>query len=58
MVGGGYTDHAGPEFAVFLCIALAYSRQKANVNAGPASALDSMGAKRSFGCNILNIGLK
>ena len=49
----------GPEFAVFLCmIALAYSRQIANVNAGPASVLDSMGAKRSFGCNILNIGLK
>ena len=46
----GYTEYAGLEIPVFLCIASSFSRQIANGNAGPSSALESMGAKRPFGC--------
>ena len=52
-----YTDYAGLEIAVKLCIASPYSRQIAIGNAGPTSALDSMGAKGQFRCNLLNIAL-
>ena len=50
-----YTDHAGPEISVNLCIASLFSRQIANINAGPVLALQSMGAKRFFRCNLVNI---
>ena len=36
------------EFAVDLCIASPFSRHIAIINAGPTSALESMGAQRSF----------
>ena len=52
-----YTDHAGLEIPVNSCIASPFSRQIANVNAGPVLALESIGAKQSFHCNSLNIGL-
>ena len=52
-----YTDYAGLEISVISCIASSFSRQIANVNAGPVLALESMGAKRSFRCHSLNIGL-
>ena len=51
-----YTDYAGPEIPVDLCIASPFSRQIANANAGPTSALESMGAKLSFHCHLVNIG--
>ena len=50
------TDHAGPEISVNSRIASSFSRQIANVNAGPVSALESMGAKQTFRCHFLNIG--
>ena len=51
-----HTDHAGLEIPVNSRIASPFSRQIANGNAGPSSALESMGAKRSFRCHLLNIG--
>ena len=51
-----YTEYAGREISVNLCIASAFSRQMANRNAGPVSALESMGAKPTFRCHFLNIG--
>ena len=56
-VGTLYTDHAGLEISVISRIASLFSRQIANVNAGPILALESMGAKRTFRCHVLNIGL-
>ena len=50
-----YTDHAGPDFPIDLCIASAFSRQIANGNAGPSLALGSMGAKPYFRCHLVNI---
>ena len=41
-----YTQYAGLGFPVNLCIAWWSSRQIANVNAGPTSALQSVGTKR------------
>ena len=52
----GYTDHAGLEIPVDLCIASPFSRQIAIGNAGPTSALESMGLNRTFRCHFLNIG--
>ena len=40
-----YTEYAGLEFPVDLSIALPFSRQIAIGNAGPTSALESMGGK-------------
>ena len=51
-----YTDHAGPEISVNSHVASAFSRQIANGNAGPTTALDSMGPKATFRCHFLNIG--
>ena len=51
-----YTDHAGLEIPVNSRIASPFSRQIVNGNAGPTSALETMGAKRSFCCHLLNIG--
>ena len=45
------TEYAGLEIPVFLCITSSFSRQIANHNAGPSSALESMGAIRPF-CHI------
>ena len=50
-----YTDYAGLEISVNSGIAWLFSRQIANGNAGPTSALDFMGAKPSFRCHLLNI---
>ena len=52
-----YTDYAGLDIAVILCIALPFSQQIAIINGGPTSALESMGAKRHFRCCSLNIDL-
>ena len=52
-----YTEYAGPEISVNSRIASLFSRQIANVNAGPILALQFMGAKRYFRCCSLNIGL-
>ena len=52
-----YTEYAGPEISVHLCIASSFSRQIVKANAGPISTLESMGAKRNFRCNFLNIAL-
>ena len=52
-----YTDHAGLEISVNSRIASRISRQIAIGNAGPATALESMGGKRFFRCHFLNIGL-
>ena len=41
-----YTEYAGPEISVDLSIASSYSRQIAIGNAGPATALESMGVKQ------------
>ena len=51
-----YTDHAGLEISVNSSIAWPFSRQIAIGNAGPTSALESMGAKPTFRCHFLNIG--
>ena len=51
-----YTEYAGLKISVNSHIASPFSRQIANGNAGPSSALESMGAKRSFRCHLLNIG--
>ena len=50
-------DHAGLDIAVILGIVSPFSRRIAIGNAGPTSALESMGAKRQFRCNFLNIAL-
>ena len=47
------TDHAGLEIYVNSCIAWPFSRQIAIGNAGPTTALESMGAKLSFRCHSL-----
>ena len=52
-----YTEYAGLEFPVNLCIAWPFSWQIVNVNAGPTTALDSMGAKHTFRCHSFNIAL-
>ena len=51
-----YTDHAGLEIPVDLCIASPFSQQIAIGNAGPILALDSMGPNPTFHCHFLNIG--
>ena len=51
------TEYAGPEISVHLCIASSFSWQIAKANAGLTSTLESMGAKRNFRCNFLNITL-
>ena len=51
-----YTDHAGLEISVNSSIASPFSRQIAIGNAGPVSALESMGAKQTFRSHFLNIG--
>ena len=56
-VQNGYTEYAGLEFPVNSCIASPFSRQIANVNAGPSSALESMGPKPTFRCHSFNIAL-
>ena len=38
-------EYAGLEIPIVLCITLPISLQKANGNAGPASALESIGAE-------------
>ena len=43
-----YTEYAGLDIAVILCIASLFSRQIAIGNAGPNLALKSMGAKPTF----------
>ena len=55
-LGVVYTDHAGLEICVYLHIASPFSRQIAIDNAGPTSALESMGAEPTFRCHFLNIG--
>ena len=50
-----YTDHAGLEISVNSGIAWPFSWQIAIGNAGPSSALEPLGAKRSFRCHLLNI---
>ena len=50
-----YTDYAGLRISVISRIASLFSRQIANVNAGPVLALESMGAKWSFRCIFFNI---
>ena len=50
-----YTDHAGPEIPVDLGIASRISGQIASNNAGPTSAIKSMGTKLSLRCHLLNI---
>ena len=52
-----YTEYAGPEISVNSRIASLFSRQIANVTAGPVLALQPMGAKQYFHCNSFNIGL-
>ena len=54
---GGNTEYAGLGFFVNLSIASVFSRQIANVTAGPTSALESMGGKRFFRCHFLDIAL-
>ena len=53
-----YTDYVGLDIhiAMILCIASTFSGQIANGNAGPTSALDSMGPKPTFRCHFFNIG--
>ena len=51
------TEYAGLVIAVILCIASPFSRQIAIGNAGPTSTLESIGPKRNFRCNFLNIAL-
>ena len=51
-----YTDHAGLEISVNSRIAWPFLQQIAIGNAGPISALESMGSKPTFRCHFLNIG--
>ena len=48
-----YTEYAGLEISVSSCIASSFSRQIANVNAGPVLALESMGANQTFSLQFL-----
>ena len=50
------TDHAGLEIFVNSRIASPFSRQIAIGNAGPSTALGSMGPNPTFCCHFLNIG--
>ena len=50
-----YTDYAGLEITVNSSIASPFSRHIAIGNAGPTTALDSMGLKPTFRCHFLNI---
>ena len=54
------SEYYKPDFPIDLSIASPFStsRQIAIGNAGPTSALESMGPKPTFGCHSLNIGLK
>ena len=52
-----YTEYAGLEIYVNLRMASSFSRQIANGNAGPTSALESMGPKPTFRCHSVNIAL-
>ena len=52
----GYTEDAGLEISIDLTIASPFSGQIAIGNAGTILALESMGAKPTFRCHILNIG--
>ena len=52
-----YTDYVGLEIIVISRIASLFSRQIAIGNAGPATALESMGAKRYVRCHFKNIAL-
>ena len=52
------TDHEGLEISVNSHIAWPFSRQIANGHAGPATALEYMGANQYFRCHSLNIGLR
>ena len=52
-----YTDHAGLNIPVNSRIASLFSRQIAIGNAGPILALESIGAKQTFRCHSVNIGL-
>ena len=54
---GPYTEHAGLEISVNSRIASPFSRHIAIGNAGPSTALDSMGGKQSFRCHSFNIAL-
>ena len=53
----GNMEYAGIEILVNSCIAWSFSRQITIGNAGRNSALESMGAKPTFRCNSVNIGL-
>ena len=48
-----FTDHAGLEIPVDLCIVSPFSWQIAIGNAGPILALDSMGPNPTFRCIAL-----
>ena len=52
-----YTDHAGLEIPVNSRITSLFSRQIAIGNAGPFLASECMGAKQTFRCHSVNIGL-
>ena len=52
-----YTDHVDLEIPFNSRIALLFSRQIAIGNAGPILALESIGAKQTFRCHSVNIGL-
>ena len=51
-----YTEYAGLDISVNSRIASPFSRQIAIANAGPSTALGSMGGKPTFRCHFLNIG--
>ena len=52
----GYTEYAGLNIALSLCIASPFSRRIVIGNAGPILTLESMGGKPTFRCHFLNIG--
>ena len=52
-----YTDHVGLEIPVNSRITSLFSWQIAIGNAGPILALESMGAKQTFRCHSVNIGI-
>ena len=56
-LGVYYMEYAGLEILVDLYIASPFSWHKAIGNAGPALALESMGAKPTFRCHSLKKGL-
>ena len=49
------TEYEGLDIAVILCIASPFSRQIAIGNAGPTSALESMGGKPFLRHHFVNI---